>query len=193
MSSPTPAVVASRGWFPSAPPASSRPATRAISMTAVPRSSRQPASTGAPSGPVTTVVRSGPPSTSSRPSPPSAMGISTQSAPAAVAARPMAAATSRAVPVPRNLSGAATTFIEATSFRSESPYAINRSTGVSRPGWPGRIQGRPRCRRCRSGPVCRQGPRGRPPGTARGCSGPHRSVPGLPERRWRSPSCSRSR
>src|SRR5579875_2601638 len=49
-----------------------------------------------------------PPTTSQKPSPPSDTGIWSQLQPAAVAARATAAATSPALAVPRNLSGAAT-------------------------------------------------------------------------------------
>ena len=82
ISSPVPAVDAATGSLPSAPPTSSSPEARAISITAVRPSRRQAASTGAPSGPVTVVVRLGPPSASRVPSPPSAIGTSSQSHPA---------------------------------------------------------------------------------------------------------------
>ena len=57
-------------------------------MTARRPSSRQPASTGSPSGPVTVVVRLAPPRASRKPSPPSATGTSSQSQPCSHAARP---------------------------------------------------------------------------------------------------------
>ena len=109
INSPTPVVVASSGRFPSGPPASTRPAAWAISMTAVSPESRQPADTGSPRGPVTSLVRSEPPRTSSSPSPPSAIGTSTVVPPCPATAWATAEATWAAVAVPRNLSSAATT------------------------------------------------------------------------------------
>ena len=111
INSPTPTVDAAIGSFPSAPPTRSRPAARAISITAVRPSRRHAASTGTPNGPVTLVVRFAPPNASSVPSPPSAIGTASQRQPAVPAARAIASATSRADADPRNLSGAATTRI----------------------------------------------------------------------------------
>ena len=118
ISSPVPAVEASRARLPSNPPASTRPEVRAISITAVDPSRRQDASTGRPSGPVTRVVRFGPPRASRVPSPPSAIGTSTAEPPASTTDRATAAATATALAVPRNLSGAATT-------RNPAPSAVD--------------------------------------------------------------------
>jgi hypothetical protein len=131
ISSPVPTVEAATGSLPSGPPTRSRPEARDISMTALRPSRRQPASTGSPSGPVTRVVRLGPPKTSRVPSPPSATGRSAQFHPSAAAARPTAAATSAAVAVPRNLSGAATTRIARVfTSRPLADTATRRRVGV---------------------------------------------------------------
>src|ERR1700704_3617194 len=76
-------------------------------MTAPESPMRHSASTGSPSGPRTRARRARPPRASRVPSPPSATGHSSQSHPALPPAAAMAAATSPAVAVPRNLSGAA--------------------------------------------------------------------------------------
>ncbi len=126
--------------LPSAPPTRVSPLARAISMTAVFFESRQPASTGSPSGPVTIVVRFAPPSASSRPSPPSAIGTSTQSTPSSQQAWPIAAATSAArLAVPLNLSSAATT------------RRIGRRTGTASTLLVPRRSCTLDCRPCRSG------------------------------------------
>lgn len=72
-------------------------------------------------GPVTVVRRLPPPSTSSVPSPPSASGSSTAVQPARAAPAAIAAAASRAVSVPRNLSGAASRRITP---RLSLPYGL---------------------------------------------------------------------
>ena len=110
---PTPAVSASTGSSPPGSGSNERPAAWDISITAVgPPSgpaarSRHSASVGAPSGPGTEVRCGVPPTARRRPSPPSDMGISSALHPTRRAAPPTAAATSAAVAVPRNLSGAA--------------------------------------------------------------------------------------
>lgn len=111
ISSPVPRVVARTGSLAPAPPASVRPDARAVSITATESNaiSRHSAATGAPRGPWTRSVLGRPPSTSQKPSPPSETGTCRQSQPALSAALATAWATSRAVAVPRNLSGAATT------------------------------------------------------------------------------------
>ncbi len=88
--------------------ATSRPPPSAAPLPSFGSSMRHSASTRAPRGPVTSVVCATPPSARSRPSPPSDIGTSSAVHPAARAAPAMAAATSPAEAVPRNLSGAAT-------------------------------------------------------------------------------------
>ncbi len=110
------------------------PEASAASTTARPPSSRQPASTGLPSGPVTRVVRFAPPSASSVPSPPSASGSIRHSHPARRAPSASARAASGPVSDPRNLSGAASASIapfsippplqNAVSVRDVSPQAM---------------------------------------------------------------------
>ncbi len=151
-SCPTPAVPARTGSSPCGFGRRSRPAARDISTTAVgaavapaPSSMRHSASTGAPSGPATVVTCFVPPSASSRPSPPSDMGTSSAVHPAARAASAMADATSAALAVPRNLSGAATrwgTRVDAT----ERPRPAGPVSLRPMPTWRGaarRLRGAP--------------------------------------------------
>jgi hypothetical protein len=114
ISSPVPRVEAVSGSLPSAPPASSSPLARAISITAVRWCIRHAASTVPPSGPVTTAVRFGPPSTSSSPSPPSDIGASSTSRASSQHASATARHASAAVAVPRNLSIAIRTLTART-------------------------------------------------------------------------------
>ena len=91
------------------------------------------------------------------PSPPSAIGTSSQSHPHRAAARPTAAATSAAVAVPRNLSGAAT--------HSHRPKSCARSARFRVAPWPTRPSSSSRTgARSRSPPA----PDGRLAGPARG-------------------------
>src|SRR5262249_53286866 len=101
----------------------------AISMTARRRDSRQCASTGAPSGPDTVAVRFAPPSASSVPSPPSAIGTRSHVTPVSAAACAIAAATSAAVAVPLNLSGAATIRIPLASHSMDRPIVLVSNRG----------------------------------------------------------------
>ena len=118
ISSPVPVVVACSGSLPSAPPASTSPLARAISMTAVPsvRAATRPRP-ASPSGPVTTSCgsarrarRGGP-----RRRRTSAPRRSRGRAPSRRGRR--AADASAAVAVPRNLSSAATTRIAGDASR----------------------------------------------------------------------------
>ncbi len=167
ISSPVPRVVAASGSLPSAPPARASPLARAISITAVRRSIRHPASTGLPSGPVTTVVRLPPPNTSSSPSPPSDIGTSSQSRLSSQHAAPIAAVASTAVRVPRNLSTAASTRIAsrypATDGCSQwTVRSIDIHPSVAAAAgfltcdgkvspWPSPCESRPPCVRCPAG------------------------------------------